>query len=30
MAGRRNFLWPLEEISPSRGFTGGADLQVRF
>ena len=30
MAGRRNFLWPLEEISPSRGFTGGVDLQVRL
>jgi hypothetical protein len=30
MAGRRNFLWPIEEISPSRGFTGGVDLQVRF
>ena len=30
MAGRRNFLWPLEEISPSRAFTGGVDAQVRF
>ena len=30
MAGRRNFLWPLEEISPSRGWTLGGNLSYRF
>jgi hypothetical protein len=30
LAGRRNFLWPLEDISPSRGFTVGANLAYRY
>lgn len=30
LAGRRNFLWPLEELSPSRGWTAGLDLAYRF
>ena len=30
VAGRRNFLWPLEDISPSRGFTVGANLAYRY
>lgn len=30
LAGRRNFLWPLEEISPSRGWTLGGDISYRF
>ena len=30
LGGRRNFLWPLEEISPSRGWTVGGDLSYRF
>ena len=30
LAGRRNFLWPLEEISPSRGWTLGGNVSYRF
>ncbi len=30
LAGRHNFLWPLEDISPSRGWTAGANLAYRF
>ncbi len=30
LAGRHNFMWPLEEISPSRGWTAGANLAYRF
>jgi hypothetical protein len=30
IAGRHNFLWPLEDISPSRGWTLGANLAYRF
>ena len=30
LAGRRNFLWPLEELSPSRGFTVGGNLSYRY
>lgn len=30
LAGRHNFLWPLEEISPSRGWTLGGDVAWRF
>lgn len=28
--GRRNFLWPLEDISPSRGWTAGGNFSIRF
>jgi hypothetical protein len=30
LAGRHNFLWPLEDISPARGWTVGANLAYRF
>jgi hypothetical protein len=30
LGGRRNFLWPLEELSPSRGWTAGMNLAYRF
>ncbi len=30
LAGRRAFLWPLEEISPTRGWTAGGTLSYRF
>lgn len=30
IAGRRNFLWPLEELSPSRGITAGGNVQIRL
>jgi hypothetical protein len=30
LGGRRNFLWPLEDISPSRGFTVGGNLSYRY
>jgi len=30
LGGRHNFLWPLEDISPSRGWTAGANLAYRF
>ncbi len=30
LGGRHNFLWPLEEISPSRGWTAGANIAYRF
>jgi len=30
LGGRRNFLWPLEDISPSRGWTAGGNFSVRF
>lgn len=30
VAGRRNWLWPIEEISPSRGWTLGGNLSYRF
>jgi len=30
LAGRHNFLWPLEDLSPSRGWTAGGNLSYRF
>lgn len=30
LAGRRAFLWPLEEISPTRGWTAGGTISYRF
>ncbi len=30
LAGRRNFLWPIEELSPSRGWTAGTNVSFRF
>lgn len=30
LGGRHNFLWPLEDISPSRGWTAGGNLSYRF
>ena len=30
LGGRRAFLWPLEEISPTRGWTAGGNLSYRF
>ncbi len=30
LGGRRNFLWPLEDLSPSRGWTAGVKVSYRF
>lgn len=30
LGGRHNFLWPVEELSPSRGWTAGGDFSIRF
>ncbi len=30
LAGRHNFLWPIEELSPSRGWTAGSNISYRF
>jgi len=30
LGGRHNFLWPLEDISPSRGWTAGGNIAYRF
>ncbi|MCO4771958.1 MAG: hypothetical protein KDA24_18145 [Deltaproteobacteria bacterium] len=30
LAGRRAFLWPLEDVSPTRGWTAGGTLSYRF
>ncbi|MBJ96226.1 MAG: hypothetical protein CMP23_17330 [Rickettsiales bacterium] len=30
LAGRHSFLWPIEELSPSRGWTAGTNISYRF